>query len=974
VSRQSFWYRLAGALALMAGPLGGAMSDAQAEAGAARPFLTDVFSHHLSYRPQVSLDGQWEFRRDQENQGRAQGWEAGKGSFDQTITLPGAPQAQGIGEPNTRQKHQFLEPFWVRRSFAMPAIAAGQRVWLRIGGIFPAAELFLNGRSVGYTKSSRTQQRVDVTDLVQPGAENLIAIQVCDLPEVRLDGMYEWQELSMIWSGVYRSLALEVTDRVSVIDEYVRPRLAESRADVRFTLSEAPTVPLRALLRVLDGRRVIGKAEVALLSGATEGSAEVKLSRFTTWHPEHPQLYTLELALSADRRAVDRTGVRFGMREIHTTRDRFLLNGKPIYVRCIGDMGLYLDTIAPPADKAWYLPRLKRARAYGMNMAKCCVELFTEEFMEAADEAGILVIQEFPFGVSALRANRYVLDERFREFYARELDGMVRMTRNHASAVAYSMSSEMEFTNQTQASFEFFSQQLPTQTRGLAPHALVIDCTGYLDTEETAKGKRVTDFYASIIPTWLKEVLDETPVNNDGKHPSLLHEFNWWSCYPNPADKPKYRDTQMLPTWLDTLVETARQNGQEELIPTYRRNGLWLQALSRKDGVEYARRCPHVEGFILWAMIDYHQYSEGLLDDFWQPKDVSAREFLKSAGDTVILLAEEGRRSLTAGTRARLALAVSHYGEADQSGSTLRWQVKGGPLSEAGELPVRALPQGQLTRVGKASFALPKSACGYKLELQVSLVHDGQTINTNNWSFWAFPEAGQETHALGAPGSAGQLLDGGTFVRLGTAAGAAIPEGARLVVADSMDAALAQAVAAGADCLLFSHGAAIENPYLYYPGMPNFHKLFRCIPWNSGPGNSGTVITPHPALADFPHEGLCDLQFVWMVREAIPMEFEPLRPYGVTPIIRAIDWYRTNRNNAYLLEFRVGKGRVLVTCLNVLPRLEDHIEARSFVECLLRYVRGAGFQPTASVPGEEFLRLFRPKEEPKGEPNGKASG
>jgi hypothetical protein len=949
------------------------MSDVQAGTGSARPFLTDVFSHHLSYRPEVSLDGQWEFRRDKDNQGRAQGWEAGKDTFDQAITLPGAPQAQGIGEPNTRQKHQFLEPFWLRRSFEMPTIEAGQCVWLRIGGIFPAAEVFLNGRPVGYTKSSRTQQRVDVTDLVKPGATNLIAIQVCDLPEVRLDGMYEWQELSMIWSGVYRSLTLEVTDHVSVVDEYVQPRLAESRADVHFTLSEAPAVPLRALLRVLDGRRVIGQAEVELPSGATEGAAEVSLDRFTAWHPEHPKLYMLELTLSGEGRVMDRTGVRFGMREIQTTRDKFLLNGKPIYVRCIGDMGLYLDTIAPPPGKEWYLPRLKRARAYGMNMAKCCVELFAEDFMEAADEAGLLVIQEFPFGVSALRANRYVLDERFREFYAGELDGMVRMTRNHASAVAYSMSSEMEFTNQTQTSFEFFSQRLPTQTRSLAPHALVIDCTGYLDTEETAKGRRVTDFYASIMPTWLKEVLDETPVNNDGKHPSLLHEFNWWSCYPDPADKPKYRDTQMLPTWLDTLVETARQNGQEELIPTYRRNGLWLQALSRKDGVEYARRCPHVEGFILWAMIDYHQYAEGLLDDFWQPKDVSAREFLKSAGDTVILLAKEGRRSLEAGTRARIPLAVSHYGEADLRGSTVQWKVKGGPLSQEGELPVRALPHGQLTQVGNASFALPRAARGYKLELKVSLLHEGRTVNTNNWAFWAFPEAGPETRVLAAD-SAGQVLDEGTFVRLGAEAAAAIPDGAKLVVADSMDAALAQAVEAGADCLLFSHGAEIENPHLYYPGMPNYHKLFRCIPWNSGPGNSGTVITRHPALADFPHEGLCDLQFVWLVRDAIPMEFEPLRPYGVTPIIRAIDWYRTNRNNAYLLEFRVGQGRVLVTCFNVLPRLQDHIEARSLVECLLRYVRGARFQPAASVPREEFLRLFRPKEEPKSEQDAKPAG
>jgi hypothetical protein len=102
---------------------------------------------------------------------------------------------------------------------------------------------------------------------------------------------------------------------------------------------------------------------------------------------------------------------------------------------------------------------------------------------------------------------------------------------------------------------------------------------------------RLTDFYASFIPTMRKEVLDETPVSSDRKHPTILHEFNWWSCYPDPRDKPKYADTQMLATWLDAAIETARANGQEELLPTYRRVSLRLQALCRKDGLSM-RRCP----------------------------------------------------------------------------------------------------------------------------------------------------------------------------------------------------------------------------------------------------------------------------------------------------------------------------------------------------------------------------------------------
>lgn len=244
-------------------------------------FLVDIFSFRLNYRPQVDLNGVWEFKIDKDGAGRTQGWQEGKGTFDRTIDIPGVPQAQGIGTPNSRQKHQFFEPYWVRRRFVMPPVDSGKRIWLRLGGVFPAADVYLNGRHVGYTKSSRTQQRVDVTEFIKLDAENWIAIEVCDLPRVRLDGMYEWQELSMIWSGVYRPVRLEVADPVSIVDAYIRPQLGQSKADVSFTLSQPSSVPLTVVWRAMDGTRAIGTAEVKVPAAATQGTAEVKLDHFT---------------------------------------------------------------------------------------------------------------------------------------------------------------------------------------------------------------------------------------------------------------------------------------------------------------------------------------------------------------------------------------------------------------------------------------------------------------------------------------------------------------------------------------------------------------------------------------------------------------------------------------------------------------------------------------------------------------------
>ena len=924
------------------------------------PFLTDIFSHRDTHRVQVDLSGAWEFRRDPDGTGRQKGWNAGRDAFSEKTTIPGAPQAQGIGGPTPRQKSFFAEPFWVRRAFQAPPLGPGQRFWLRLGGVLPAAEVYVNGQYVGYTCSSRTQQRVDITRFVKSAGENLLAIKVCDYPKVRLDGIWEMGELARYWTGVYGPVACEITDRVCVADAYVQPQLADRSARVTVTLSEPAGEALRLVCKVKDGQQDIGQGAATLAADQKEAQLDVKLGDFTPWSPECPKLY--ELVMSVARQGEDTTldtaGIRFGMREITAKGAKFFLNGKPVFVRAFGENQYYPETLCPPADKEWYLSRLKRARQYGLNAAKGCVEPLHPTYLEAADEAGIMIIQEMPFGLSELRANRYTIGPEFRDYYARELDGLVRESRNHASVVAYSMSSEMEFPNQTQESFDFFSGDLVRRTRRLAPHALVIDCTGYLTGEETKKGKRDTDFYASIIPTWLKEVLDETPIITDRRHPTILHEYNWWSCYPDPEIRAKYAACQLKPYWLDTLIKTAKENGQEELIPTYRRNSLWLQALCRKDGIEYARRCPDVEGYILWLLVDFGQYCEGLLDDFWDPKDVSAEEFLKSNGDTVILLAKEGNRSLPIGGRSRIPLAVSHYGPEVLQGCSLRWRAMIGAASQEGELPIARLDPGRLTPAGEADIDLAGVGKACKFELHVALHHDGKVVNTNEWSYWAFPEVGEPWPDVAAPAGAGTLWKDGTFVRISKAAAAPIPTGASLVIADRVDQALADYLERGGRCLLLSSGAAIENTVLYY-GSTSFYRTFRTIPWNAGTsGNSGSVVGSHPALADFPHEEYCDLQFVWMVRDVLPMEFGPLRRYGVTPIIRMIDHYAANRNNAHMIEFSVGAGKVLVTTLGVLPNVGKRIEARYLLRCLADYARGPAFEPRASVTRAEFLKFF----------------
>ena len=66
---------------------------------------------------------------------------------------------------------------------------------------------------------------------------------------------------------------------------------------------------------------------------------------------------------------------------------------------------MYPESFCPPNSKEFYLKHIKLAQQYGFNYAKSCAEIFTQEFLDAADEAGYLVCQEMPFGIDGEAGN-----------------------------------------------------------------------------------------------------------------------------------------------------------------------------------------------------------------------------------------------------------------------------------------------------------------------------------------------------------------------------------------------------------------------------------------------------------------------------------------------------------------------------------------------------------------------------------------
>ena len=539
-------------------------------------------------RQRLTLDGRWQFSYDPHDVGVTEQWFRPQCRLPERITVPGCSQSRFFqsaeskttkfaGLPELRGgillRYPCRHSAWYKRSFRVPAGWRGKNTWLHFGGVMPTADLWINGRAIGSTETSRTPVRCNVSDYVTPGQSNCVTIRI-HWPKLRLGGLFDGLSA---WSGLYRSTWLESVSNIHVRDIRVSTTVSPTTATAEIELERTGRNKrqVRITCRIEDSR---GKALVVRETGVSMTThryrARIKLPvpGARLWSPDSPCLYRIVVSVHENALPVDQASIRFGFREIRTKGHKVLLNGIPVFLRGGCDDQLYPETVCPPADKRFFLARLKTAKQYGFNYTKSCVEVFTREFLDAADEAGYLVCMEMPFFDRESKQNPSAATRRF---WKRELNNIIVSARNHPSVAVYSMTSELNSNwLSDRTAFRFFSRELPEITRSLCGNALVFDATGTSIAPRpgygkspvplrTRYGKRDTDMQGS----WLQWNMDGCPLTgpipglDDAALPFVMHEFAWITSLSDPSIVDRFKDLPILPLHIPEMIAGAKKNG-----------------------------------------------------------------------------------------------------------------------------------------------------------------------------------------------------------------------------------------------------------------------------------------------------------------------------------------------------------------------------------------------------------------------------
>jgi hypothetical protein len=223
---------------------------------------------------------------------------------------------------------------WYRRTFTPDLVNAGQRHFLEFEGVGSYAKVWINGHLVGEHNGGRTSFSCDVTDYLQFGRPNVIAVRA-DHPAMIQDLPYVcggcWGSPNTEGSqplGIFRPVHLVVTDPVRVEPFGVHvwtPEISSDRAVVKVETEVKNYGPTRQVITVRN--EILGadgavletmEKEVDIRAGETVvvGQLSPPLQRPHLWSLDDPYLHSMRTTLLVGGKPVDSVETRFGLRWI----------------------------------------------------------------------------------------------------------------------------------------------------------------------------------------------------------------------------------------------------------------------------------------------------------------------------------------------------------------------------------------------------------------------------------------------------------------------------------------------------------------------------------------------------------------------------------------------------------------------------------------------------------------------------------
>ena len=425
----------------------------------------------------LTMEGTWKFNWAKNANERPAGFYAV--DYDDskwgTMPVPGMWELNGYGDPiyvNTsyawRNDWQTNPPYVqdlanhvgsYRRQFTIPADWQGKKVYMHIGSATSNIMVYVNGKYVGYSEDSKVAAEFDITPFVQPGRQNLIAMQIMRW----CDGSYLEDQDFWRLCGLARECYLFARPQAHIRDVFVHADLDDSYRHGRLQLDV--DVENGAGTKV-DYQLYDEKGSIAHFSfPADQKSDHINLIDIKKWSAENPYLYMLLIRLiDAKGEVVEVIPQRVGFRRVEVKNRQLLVNGQPIYIKGVDRHELDPDG-GYVVSYERMLQDIKVMKQLNVNAVRTCHYPDDPRWYDLCDEYGIYMTSETNIESHGMGYGEGTLARRedYHDAHVERQKHHLMSYKNHPAIIVWSLGNEAGYGKNFEDSYDWVKSYDPSR-------------------------------------------------------------------------------------------------------------------------------------------------------------------------------------------------------------------------------------------------------------------------------------------------------------------------------------------------------------------------------------------------------------------------------------------------------------------------------------------------------------------------------
>ncbi|MEI6948648.1 sugar-binding domain-containing protein [Paraflavisolibacter sp. H34] len=920
----------------------------------------------------INLAGEWRFGVDPGDKGEQEQW------FQKELTdkvrLPGSMATNGKGEEISLQtpwtgtifdsswffKPQYAKyrqpgnikvPFWLQprkyykgaawyqKEVSVPASWKGKHLELYLERSHWETTVWVDDWKVGMQNSLGTAQVFDLGGALSPGTHRLTVRVDNRIKEVNVgqNSHSITDHTQTNWNGMVGQLYLATRPSVYLEEVQLYPDVRKKIVAAKIRIKNASGSPVTSTIRLQATSLSPGAPKLAAKSWSVDVKGDSALLEAVypmgdaplLWDEFHPNLYSLQVQLTGKNGGAEEKNIPFGMREFAARGTQFNINGRPIFLRGTLECAIFPLTGYPATDIASWMRIFRIARSFGLNHMRFHSWCPPEAAFEAADRAGFYLQVECSswanWGTTlgdGAPVDAYIYEESER---------MIRDYGNHPSFCMLTYGNEPAGTNHVPYLKGWVNYWKNKDNRRLYTAASAWPALP--DNEYQV----VSEPRIQLWEAGLKSVINRQPPRTDydwsdtiarWKVPVVGHEIGQWCVYPDFKEIKKYTGVVQAKNF-EIFWDQLQQNGLGHLADSFLLASGKLQALCYKSDIEAALRTKGFGGFQLLDLRDFPGQGTalvGVLNPFWEEKGyITAKEYRRFC-NAVVPLARFPKMVYRNNEVVSVPVEVANFGEKALEGVSPSWTIAttSGKVLFRGQLPKGNIPLGNGLPLGEISQSLAAVTQASQLVLTVS-VGEYQ----NSWDLFVYP--------------------------------ASLPRNdTGILVTQQWDEKTMETLDKGGKVLLTMKKGSVR-PEKGGSVAVGFSSIF----WNTActkgqaPHTLGILCNPqHPALAEFPTAYHSNWQWWDAMSHSDAVLLDSVAP-GLQPIVRVVDDWATARPLGLIFECRVGKGRLLVSGIDLLTDKGQRPEAGQLLHSLQQYMSSSRFQPQVQVAGEKISALLQ---------------